>query len=179
MHKLNFGLNYLCSRAWCLNSSTTLRKRVTVTKAFSPSWVTSWDERGTTIAVSSSYLSHQSWIVALHKKGSVQTQVPNKIESYLGTMTNNVTRYSESNTKCSFFTNSPRFRVTKLPLQIQMNYFIDGIKHKIFIILTLVFSPNFASCLLGYCMQMILILDQFLSVLLACWLYPQYFVGIA
>ena len=111
---------YFCSRAWCLNSSTTLRKRVTVTKACSPSCVTNWDERGTTMAVSFSYLSHQSWMVALNKKIYIESDKYDFYKqyntTYLGTITKSVTKYSESKTKCSFLTSSPRFLVTKLPL---------------------------------------------------------------
>lgn len=36
--------------------------------------------------------------------------------TYFGTMTNNVVKYSESKMKCSFFTKSAKFLVNKLPL---------------------------------------------------------------
>ena len=39
------------------------------------------------------------------------------ILTYLGTTTSKVVRYSESRTKCSFLTMSPRFLASKLPLK--------------------------------------------------------------
>ena len=48
---------------------------------------------------------------------------------YLGTMTSRVTKYSESRTKCSFFTKSPRFLVSKLPLRNVRNMRLAAGRH--------------------------------------------------
>ena len=82
----------------CLNSSTTLWKRLTVMSALSVSWKIIDVDLGTTISVNVSYLACQSLII------------------FNGTTTSKVVKYSESSIKCSFFTKSPRFRVINDPL---------------------------------------------------------------
>lgn len=56
---------HLCSRALCLNSSTTLRKSVTVTSACSSSSNIFFDDRGTIISVRCSYASAHSFSIDL------------------------------------------------------------------------------------------------------------------
>lgn len=52
--------------------------------------------------------------------------------TYFGTITNKVVRYSESKMKCSFFTNSARFLVNKLPLENIIKSFEYNELYKIF-----------------------------------------------
>ena len=120
----------LCSRAWkmiygswlhivsykstkstlCLNSSQTLWNNVTVIKALSASWKIICVDLGTTISVKDSYLACQSLMLLS------------------GTTTSNVVKYSESKTKCSFFTNSPGDdkKVLYLVLQTMQHNFSNG-----------------------------------------------------
>ena len=82
----------------CLYSSTTLWKRVTVIKALSASWKIICVDLGTTMSVSDSYFACQSLILLN------------------GTTTSKVVKYSESRTKCSFLTKSPKLRVIREPV---------------------------------------------------------------
>jgi hypothetical protein len=55
------------------------------------------------------------WICALYKCSINQSST--KQATHFGMTTRRVTRYSESMTKCSFFTRSTKLRVSKLPLR--------------------------------------------------------------
>lgn len=82
--------------------------------------------------------------------------------TYLGTTTSNVVKYSESRMKCSFFTRSAKFRVSKLPvcffsifcrLLFKLLYAVDLVFKSVSIWPTclLIMSAMFRKdCLIGY-----------------------------
>ena len=75
----------------------------------------SWLDLGTIISVNFSYLLFQSLML---ERGTTtyNTQSLNQSSSVPQSLTRSVTKYSLSNTKCSFFTKSATFLVTKLPV---------------------------------------------------------------